>query len=69
MGLFGVAHTYPRIMKLSTVIPYLKIQKICRFELVKQSRFAKIYKRNREKGPPKIFFWICERFYKKCEGF
>ena len=30
------------------------------FKLVKQNRFAKIYKRNKEKSPPKTFFWICE---------
>ena len=39
------------------------------FELVKQNRFAKIYKRNKEKGPPKIFFGFVNHFIKNVKGF
>ena len=39
------------------------------FELVKQNRFAKIYKRNKEKGPPKIFFGFVNHFMKNVKGF
>ena len=39
------------------------------FELVKQNRFAKIYKRNKEKGPPKIFFGFVNHFMKNVKPF
>ena len=38
------------------------------FELVKQNRFAKIYKRNKEKGLPKIFFGFVNLFMKNVKG-
>ena len=39
------------------------------FELVKQNRFAKIYKRNRKRVPPKNFFGFVNHFMKNVKGF
>ena len=39
------------------------------FELVKQNRFARIYKRNKEKVPPKIFFGFVDHFMKNVKDF
>ena len=38
------------------------------FKLVKQNRFAKIYERNKKKGPPKRFFGFVNHFLKNVKG-
>ena len=39
------------------------------FKLVKQNQFAKIYKRNKEKGPQNKFFGFVNHFMKNVKGF
>ena len=39
------------------------------FELVKQNRFAKTYKRNKKKVLPKNFFEFVNHFMKNVKGF